>query len=203
VGTALAQRGDLEGAHAVARRPALLIAPAGVVRSSIRRCPVPARFVPREFVVPRLLETERFRVRTLTIHDVVKDYDAVMTSRAHLRAALPWGWPPDDLTLEQDLIDLAWHQKEFDRATSFAFAVMSPDERRLLGCVYLEPAEKDGYDAEVAMWVRADELATGLEDVLEATVRRWVAEAWPFARVGYPGRDMAWEAWDALPERTS
>ena len=38
------------------------------------------RFVPREFEVPTLLETERFRLRPLTIHDVVKDYEAVMTS---------------------------------------------------------------------------------------------------------------------------
>ncbi len=42
------------------------------------------RLVPREFTIPTLLETERFRLRPLTIHDVVKDYDAVMTNRNHL-----------------------------------------------------------------------------------------------------------------------
>jgi hypothetical protein len=40
--------------------------------------------LPADFEVPELLETDRFRVRPLTIHDVVKDYDAVMTSREHL-----------------------------------------------------------------------------------------------------------------------
>jgi hypothetical protein len=40
-------------------------------------------FVPPDFEVPELLETDRFRVRPLTIHDLVKDYDAVVTSREH------------------------------------------------------------------------------------------------------------------------
>ncbi len=159
-------------------------------------------FLPRDFVVPTLVETDRFRLRPLTIHDVVKDYEAVMTSVEHIRATLPlWGWPPDDLTLEQDLIDLGWHQKEFQMRSSFNYAVMSLDERRLLGCVYVDPPEKAGTDAEVTFWVRADEVETGLEAALEATVRPWVAEVWPFARVSYPGRDISWAEWDALPDR--
>lgn len=38
-----------------------------------------APFVPEEFIVPGL-ETKEFRLRTLTVNDVVKNYDAVMTS---------------------------------------------------------------------------------------------------------------------------
>jgi hypothetical protein len=118
-------------------------------------------FLPPGFEVPALLETDRFRLRPLTVHDVVKDYDAVMTSREHLwrQFGQAWGWPPADLTLEQDLIDLGWHQKEFQRRSSFDDAVMSLDEARLLGCVYVDPPEKAGYDAEVCLWVRASELA--------------------------------------------
>ena len=41
---------------------------------------MPAPFVPAEFVVPTLLETPEFRLRPLTINDVIKDYDAVMSS---------------------------------------------------------------------------------------------------------------------------
>lgn len=150
-------------------------------------------FVPAEFEVPELLEHDRFRLRPLTVNDVVKDYDAVMSSREHLwrQFGQAWGWPPADLTLEQDLIDLGWHQKEFQRRASFAYAVMSPDERRLLGCVYVDPTDQDGDDAQVWLWVRAGELPGGLEAVLEATVRRWVEERWPFARVAWPGRELA------------
>jgi hypothetical protein len=40
-------------------------------------------FVPPQFQVPRVLETAEFRLRMLTVNDVVKDYDAVMTSLEH------------------------------------------------------------------------------------------------------------------------
>src|SRR3712207_589978 len=134
-------------------------------------------FLPHEFVVPELLETDRFRIRPLTIHDVVKDYDAVMTSREHLWSLFGdvWGWPSPDLTLEQDLIDLGWHQKEFQLRSSFDYAVMSPDESRLLGCVYIDPTTTAGYDAEVCFWARQSELASSLEDVLFHTVKAWIA----------------------------
>jgi hypothetical protein len=112
-----------------------------------------------------------------------------------------WGWPPTDLTLEQDLIDLASHQKEFQRRSSFAYAVMSLDETRLLGCVYVDPPEKAGDDAEVWLWVRASELAGGLDALLYATVRRWIEERWPFQRVAYPGRELSLDRYDALPDR--
>lgn len=36
----------------------------------------PHPFVPVDFVVPERLETPEFRLRPLTVHDVVKDFDA-------------------------------------------------------------------------------------------------------------------------------
>jgi RimJ/RimL family protein N-acetyltransferase len=159
-------------------------------------------FLPPDFEPP-LLETERFRLRSLTVHDVVKDYDAVMTSREHLWELFgeAWGWPPTDLTLEEDLIDLGWHQKEFKRRSTFAYAVMNLDESRLLGCVYVDPPTKRGYDAEVTWWVRSSELASGLDEELGETVRAWIGKAWPFSQVVYPGRDIAWSEYKALPDR--
>lgn len=118
----------------------------------------------------------------------MRDYDAVMSSRARLWELFgeAWGWPPEDLTLEQDLIELAWHQKEGELRRSFNFAVLSPDERRLLGCVYVDPPDGDDRDAEVFYWIRSDELP--LERELGAAVREWIAREWPFRRVAYPGR---------------
>ena len=160
-------------------------------------------FVPSDFEVPELLEAARFRLRPLTVHHLVRDYDAVMTSREHLweRFGEVWRWPAADLTLEQDLIDLASHQKEFQRRSSFAYAAMSPDETQLVGCVYVDPPEKAGYDAEVWLWVRASELDTGLEAELYAAVRRWLEEGWPFRRVAYPGREPPLDRYQALPDR--
>jgi hypothetical protein len=148
-------------------------------------------FVPSDFSVPEKLETPEFRLRMLTVNDVVKDYDAVMTSVDHLRGVFgPQStWPRPDLTLEQDLIDLGWHQKEFQRRSSFAYTVMDPSETTCLGCVYID------------LWVRKSEFDKGLEPKLLQAVKKWVAENWPFGNVAYPGREIDWEAWETMPER--
>lgn len=146
--------------------------------------------VPDNFLVPEKLETDKFRLRMLTINDVKKDYDAVMTSVDHLQGVFgsDSDWPKKDLTFEQDLIDLGWHQKEFQRRSSFAYTVMNLDESRCLGCMYIFPTDKEGFEAEVYMWVRKSELGNGLDKILFETVEKWIKEKWPFDKVLYPGR---------------
>ncbi len=53
-------------------------------------------FLPDAFDVPLLLERRASRLRPIKVHDVVKDYDAVMTSREHLWTLFgePWGGRP-------------------------------------------------------------------------------------------------------------
>ena len=157
--------------------------------------------VPDGFEVPTRLETERLRLRPLTVHDAVKDYDAVMTSAERLRTVFrPGGAWPEGLTLEQNLIELAWHQVEFQNRTSFAYTVVSLDEARVLGCLYITPTRKRGFDSEVGMWVRASEADTGLDAHLYETVARWIGDAWPFESPAYPGRALPWDDWRARPE---
>lgn len=146
-------------------------------------------FLPESFEVPAQIETERFRLRSITIHDAFKDYDAVMSSREHLweRFGTIWGWPAESLTLEQNIVDLGWHQKEFQLRSSFDYAVMALDESRLLGCVYIDPPGQAGVDAEVWYWARVSELSAGLEEQLESFLTLWLASAWPFGRVSING----------------
>jgi hypothetical protein len=159
------------------------------------------RLIPYEHPIPEGIEHERFRLRGITVNDLVRDYDAVMSSVERLRERFPyWGWPDPEMTLEEDLIDLGWHQKEAQLRSSFNYAVMTPDESRLLGCVYIDPSEKLGADAEVCLWVRADEEDGDLERVLEAEVRGWLEREWPFETVRWPGREISWEEWDALED---
>jgi len=148
-------------------------------------------FVSDNFKVPEKLETDTFRLRMLTVNDVVKDYDAVMTSIDHLQGVFGKQsmWPSKELTLEQDLIDLGWHQKEFQRRTSFAYTLMNLDESECLGCVYIFPSENHAIDAEILMWVRQSEFEKGLDSVLFDTVRNWITKEWPFKNVLYPGRE--------------
>jgi hypothetical protein len=77
---------------------------------------------------------------------------------------------------------------------------MNPSESRCLGCVYIDPTRKRGYDAEVYLWVRESELEKGLDPVLFQAVKQWIAKEWPFKTVAFPGREVDWETWEALPE---
>ena len=99
----------------------------------------------------------------LTINDAVKDYDAVMTSTKYLQNL--WGskWP-EGHTLEQNIIDLGWHQYEFQIRRSFAYSIVPNDESRILGTIYINPTRKKGYDAAVHYWVRQSEVKTGFEE---------------------------------------
>jgi hypothetical protein len=160
----------------------------------------PGQFVKRSFKVPDELETKEFRLRMLTVHDVVKDYDAVMSSVDELKEIWPDSDWPEGLTLEENLIDLGWHQREFLTRSSFAYTVVSLDETRVLGCVYINPTRKRGYDAEVYLWARETEIGVGLDASLYSAVKLWLTTEWPFENAGFPGRDIDWDTWNAIPD---
>ena len=158
-------------------------------------------FVPHDFDVPETVEGEGFLIKPLTVHEAVIDYDAVMTSIDTIRDTY-WrapGWPFDDLSLMQNVIDLAWHTKERQFRTSFAYIPVTPDGKVELGCIYMDPSAKQGFDADVQMWVRSSEATSGLDDRLYRTVRDWVERDWPWERVAYPGREISREDWDSFP----
>ena len=154
-------------------------------------------FVPIDFSIPEVLENDHFLIRMLTVNDVVKDYEAVMTSIDRIKGVFgpDSDWPSVDLTLEQDLIDLGWHQKEFQRRSSFAYTVMNPDEEQCLGCVYIYPSNKKDFDVETYLWVRESAFRERLEPILYDTVKGWLKKDWPFQSVAYPGRQIIWEEW--------
>src|SRR4051794_6063217 len=116
---------------------------------------------PPAHLVPERVVTDRFVVRPLTVADVAADFEAWSSSIDHLHGVFGPGndWPEPEMTLEDNAVDLAWHQREFATRSSFAYTVLSPDEATCVGCCYLDPARKTGYDAEVHYWVRASEAA--------------------------------------------
>ena len=149
--------------------------------------------IPAGFTPPARADGPGFHLRMLTIHDAVKDFDAVMATAGRLKGFLEPGatWP-DGLTLEENLIDLAWHQREFTVGHSFAYTVMNDDESRCLGCGYINPADQPeawpGYDAVAFYWARDLALDASLGEVFALVAR------FPFAKVAFPGRDQPWVA---------
>ena len=148
----------------------------------------------KDFEIPLQMQAADYRLRMLTVNDLVKDYDAVMSSQLELQGVFgPQSqWPIADMTMEQDLIDLGWHQKEFRNRSSFAYTMMSLDEVTCLGCVYIYPTYKADVDAQVFMWVRS---GSELDQQLYADVQQWLTNTWPFHSVVYPGRNVTWPDW--------
>lgn len=151
------------------------------------------------FEPPRHAAGDGFLLRPLTVRDAVQDFAAVMGSREALWAQFGegWQWPRADLSLEADLVDLAWHQKEFELGTSFAWAVAARDESRLLGCAYLYPARLPDWEADAFFWLTSD-ASERLEAPVEAAFRTLLA-AFPVRRIAWPGRTLPWRAWNAAP----
>jgi hypothetical protein len=153
--------------------------------------------------VPTRAETALFVVRPLLVTDAEADHEAWSSGVEELQGTFGPGsvWPADDMTLEDNVLDLAWHQREHESRGSFAFTVVDPDDVRCLGCIYLSPARKVGYQVEVHHWARPRGGPPELEQALGDFVREWVQDAWPLDGVLHPGLDVDWDTYLALPDQ--
>lgn len=74
--------------------------------------------------------------------DVYVDNFVVISSIDIIDQTRGGRWPTPDLTIEEDLIDLAWHQREFEAKSSFVFTVINKDQLECLGRIYFYPPEE-------------------------------------------------------------
>ncbi|NBB25767.1 twin-arginine translocation pathway signal protein, partial [Porphyrobacter sp. SLTP] len=160
----------------------------------------PTRIIAPDFAVPTLIEGPGFKLVPLGPALTEIDYRAYMASIAHLQKTFTrsTGWPHDGLTLADAKADMDTEAGRFARRESFAYAVLTPDGLRERGCVYVYPGRAGSYDAEVRLWVTAEEYEAGFDAELYAWTKGWIARDWPFRNVAYPGRAIAWEEWDAM-----
>ena len=61
--------------------------------------------VPDNFLVPEEYKASNFILKPLSVHHLVRDYEAVMSSVVHLKGLMDdSGWP-EGLTIKENLID--------------------------------------------------------------------------------------------------
>ena len=160
-------------------------------------------WLPEDFAHPTRADLSTgHHLRPIRASDVDLDMPAVMGSRERLWSIYgpAWGWPPETMTHEQDREDLARHEAEIEAHQSFNYALFDVHETQLLGCVYIDPPEKPGADAEVSWWVVDDLVGTEVERALDEFVPRWLAQEWPLANPRFVGRDLTWQEWMELPD---
>ena len=143
-----------------------------------------SRFVPPDFVPPTTLRTDRFLLEPLAPEHDVADLDAWSSSIEHIRATPGFvgrSWPRP-MSLEENRRDLAAHAADFVARVGFTYTVLDPSDGSTIGCVYIYPPDAGDteHDAVVRTWVRASRADDDL--ALDAAVRTWLAEAWPFVR---------------------
>jgi Acetyltransferase (GNAT) domain len=160
-------------------------------------------WLPKAFLPPDRVELgSGHHLRPIRPSDIDLDYPAVMGSQPRLWEIFgrAWGWPPPTMTREQDLADLERHAEEMVRLESFNYAMFDRDETALLGCVYIDPPEKVGSDADISWWVVDAEVGGALERALRDAVPEWISGSWPFRMPRFIGEELTWDELLALPD---
>lgn len=135
--------------------------------------------------IPPLHRLGDLTLRALSVSDLERDFAAVMASAAEIKAANPKSNWPDGLTRDKNLIDLAWHQKEFEARRSFAW-VIEDDGGAYLGCLYVYPSIAGEPSADVRWWWRTGTSVP--EPSFRAQLERWLAgDDWPRLNYEFQG----------------
>ncbi|KAK6845320.1 hypothetical protein PG995_015430 [Apiospora arundinis] len=158
-------------------------------RDFTKRLVVPAGFQP-----PSRLRHETLVATPLKREHVREDLTAVNSSRDLIRQTRGGSWPEEELTEEFNLLDLAWHEREFRDLDSFAYVVHETSATGAappvyVGCFYLYPMgsrtpllNKDlvAYDVDASWWVSADAYERGHYERLYRGLVSWLETAFPF-----------------------
>ena len=145
--------------------------------------------VPPDFVVPTGAVNTFFVLERLGPEHNVADLAAWTSSIDHIKATPGFAgrsWPDRPFSLEENETDLARHAEDFVKRTGFAYTVLDPSSGDVVGCVYLYPPRRSGYDLDVRSWVTADR--ADLDKPLYEFVCEWIARAWPFSEPDYAER---------------
>lgn len=107
----------------------------------------------KDYNIPLNFEFEDVILKALNTDDLERDFNAIMESATEIKAANPSLAWPDGLTREKNLIDLSWHQREFEAKRSFAW-VIEDKTSNYLGCLYIYPSIEGEDAADVKWWWR-------------------------------------------------
>ncbi|WP_031500819.1 hypothetical protein [Bryobacter aggregatus] len=162
-------------------------------------------FVAADFQVPEIYVSRQgtFKLKPLVPKYAKLDYDAYMGSIEHLQKTFSFStrWPNAGISLADAIRDTEGEEAGFHARRKFTYAVLNPVESRELGCVYISPSTKEGYDATVRMWVTENQAIIGFDKRLYEEVKLWLRARWPFERVAFIGSEITREEFMKLPDK--
>jgi hypothetical protein len=148
------------------------------------------------FSAPTELEYEDLKAKTLTRDDLKADIKGVNSSIELIRKTRGGSWPSEPVTEDFDLLDLAWHEREFRDGTSYAYVVYN-DKNEYIGCFYLYPMgvrtelteELMNYDLDASWWVTAEAYKQGYYEKLYAALQKWLSD-FPVKNIYYSNKEI-------------
>jgi len=146
-------------------------------------------FLPTDFVAPRPVHTDQFRLALLGPEYNESDYAAWTSSIDYIRSLPGWttsSWPRP-MTIKENLQDCASHRARSSAGSDFAYTVLLPDRDEVIGCVYLKPTTPPHRGAvAVSSWVTPAH--ADLDKPLYEVVTQWLTDTWPWSVVHYDPR---------------
>lgn len=148
--------------------------------------------LPNDFTPPTRLTHEDLVATPLTRADLKQDLAAVNSSLEIIRTTRGGSWPEEELSEDFDLLDLAWHEREFRDNTSFAY-VIHLASGKYVGCFYLYPigerteytnTTKD-YDVDASWWTTQTMYEAGYYKKLQVALGQWLKNDFPFTSIYY------------------
>jgi RimJ/RimL family protein N-acetyltransferase len=128
---------------------------------------------------------EKFIVEKLSPKCLDEDFEAVIENEELIKETRgnAGDWPnPDTLSKEENLLDLAWHQREFEYNLSFAFLIRDL-EGKYMGCIYLypmgfrsSPPNKNEFEVDFSFWLTKDFYNQGFYEVVRSEFTKYLQD---------------------------
>jgi len=93
-------------------------------------------------------------------------------------------------SLDHNLEDLENHLFEFEQRIAYTYSILSLDEKKCIGCLYIRPTTAKEFSCRVDFWFRDD--AKEYEDEFYVWLQGWLKSFWKLDDPCFPGRSLSW-----------
>lgn len=152
--------------------------------------------VPDGFVAPPRIRFGDLVATAISRHDLADDVAGINANLDLIANTRGGGWPAGPVTLEENYVDLVWHELEFRENYSYTY-VLRRSDGTYLGCAYLYPIgrrvpirDHPDADVDVSWWVTEPAHTAGLNATTHRALQHWVMSEFPFRHPVYSNADL-------------
>ncbi len=148
-----------------------------------------------DVIPPVKVERESYILEVLAPKHNERDYYAWTSSIESLKDVFGPrnGWPGEVTDLEHNLKDLKNHLREFEDKEAYTYSILSLDEEKCIGCLYIRPTPIKEYNARVDFWFSDD--SKDYEEEFYTWLESWLKSFWKLDNPCFPGRSESWDSY--------